>query len=55
MLLCRTDFGLLPKLNCEKKKNLYCNIEIVLQETGEKKGIVLQYMNLYCSEAPRMG
>ena len=37
MLLCRTVFGLLPKLNCEKK-NLYYNIEIVLQETGEKKG-----------------
>ena len=37
MLLCKTVFGLLPKLNCEKKKNLYCNIEIVLQETGQKK------------------
>ena len=37
MLLCRTVFRLLPKLNCEKK-NLYCNIEIVLQETGQKKG-----------------
>ena len=27
-----------------KKKNLYCNIEIVLQETGEK------VVGLYCKE-----
>ena len=41
-LLCRTVFGLLPKLYCEK--DLYCNIEIVFQEIGEKA------MGLFCKE-----
>ena len=37
---CRNGFGLLP--NCiVKKKNLYCNLAIVLQERGLEK--------LYCS------
>ena len=29
-LYCRTD-GLLPRLYCEEKKNLYCNMSRVLQ------------------------
>ena len=55
---CRTVFGLLPKLYCEKKKNLYCKkvksiaswrglfrLENVLQYSGcitEMEEIVLQ-------------
>ena len=50
--LCRTVFGLLPKLNCEKEnfciatKALYC--DIVALEVQEK-WIVLQY-NFYIAE-----
>ena len=32
--LCKTIFGLLPKQYCEKKKNLYCKVPIVLQLKG---------------------
>ena len=38
------------QLSCEKKKIVYCNLAIVMQERGLKKNIVLQYTILYCRE-----
>ena len=62
---CRNFEGLLPSLYRERKKNLYCNVGIVLHETGERAvEIVLQDgcfgLELYCNtidvlQAERLG
>ena len=47
--LCRTVFGLLPKLYCEKKrKKLYCKGPIVLQRRRDLRAdcIAIQYFVL---------